>query len=157
MRQWRIAHRERQAELTRNWLEEHREEWLDYMRERHAKLHPFRHWRKFWREVGREIRRPERKARFMLRQRMRRARYRTKERRRPIEAHLYRVIDHQRGRCAWCREKFPNGRFEIDHILPICLGGKNVVGNLQLLCRSCNMRKKALHPLEFARLEGRLI
>lgn len=31
--------------------------------------------------------------------------------------------------------------FEIDHIVPICLGGKNNLKNLKLACRNCNRAK----------------
>ena len=44
--------------------------------------------------------------------------------------------------CAFCgttsRHK---GRFQIDHIVPMVKGGLTVEENLQLLCRTCNMRK----------------
>ena len=38
-----------------------------------------------------------------------------------------------------------NGRdvipFQIDHIIPVCYGGKSTLENLKLSCRKCNMKK----------------
>ena len=45
-------------------------------------------------------------------------------------------------RCACCgftdRSRVP---FQVDHIIAMNNGGKSVVENLQILCRSCNARK----------------
>lgn len=59
----------------------------------------------------------------------------------------------QKGRCAECRHK---KRLEIDHIIPLSKGGTNARTNLQLLCRSCNARKNARDPIEWAQISGRL-
>jgi 5-methylcytosine-specific restriction endonuclease McrA len=62
----------------------------------------------------------------------------------------------QRGRCAYCRRRLPKP-FDIDHILPLTRGGSNDRRNLQLTCGTCNRRKWAFHPLDFARKLGRLV
>jgi hypothetical protein len=49
------------------------------------------------------------------------------------------------GRCAFCRseEKLMGVTFEVDHIVPRILGGKNSFDNLCLSCPSCNRHKSA--------------
>lgn len=42
------------------------------------------------------------------------------------------------GRCTLCSE---NQYLEFDHIIPHSKGGANSVGNIQLLCRKCNLNK----------------
>jgi superfamily II DNA or RNA helicase len=45
-------------------------------------------------------------------------------------------------RCRCCGREFGKGlRLEIDHILPVKLGGRTELDNLQLLCKSCNREK----------------
>lgn len=48
----------------------------------------------------------------------------------------------QRGKCACCNEAL-NGKFEVDHILPLSKGGDNTPQNLQLLTVKCNRSKGA--------------
>jgi 5-methylcytosine-specific restriction endonuclease McrA len=62
----------------------------------------------------------------------------------------------QKDKCAYCKVKL-KGRGHIDHIIPLARGGTNYRSNLQLTCRSCNCRKHAKHPIEFAQREGRLL
>lgn len=60
----------------------------------------------------------------------------------------------QKNRCAYCRQK---KKLEIDHIIPVFLGGTSFPKNIQLLCRSCNAKKSKRHPLVYARTLGLLI
>jgi 5-methylcytosine-specific restriction endonuclease McrA len=62
------------------------------------------------------------------------------------------LMRNQHGRCAMpnCRKKL-NDDFQIDHITPIKRGGSNRRNNLQLLCPTCNRKKGARDPLEYAR------
>lgn len=47
--------------------------------------------------------------------------------------------------CIWCGA---TDKLEIDHIVPISKGGESVEKNLQILCRSCNRKKRAMSPVE---------
>lgn len=49
----------------------------------------------------------------------------------------------QEFRCALCGCELA-GRFDCDHIVPVSLGGKTVLSNLQALCKSCHIRKNSL-------------
>jgi hypothetical protein len=59
------------------------------------------------------------------------------------------VFFRDRGRCCRCERDLggsysPINRAEYDHIVPLDLGGLNDVSNLQLLCKECNNRKRAV-------------
>lgn len=43
----------------------------------------------------------------------------------------------------YCKSCGTTENMSIDHVVPVVKGGKNVISNLQLLCRSCNSRKGA--------------
>lgn len=52
------------------------------------------------------------------------------------------LLNIQDGRCADCSTPFSEScRYEIDHIVPVILGGGLTKENTQLLCRSCNAKK----------------
>jgi 5-methylcytosine-specific restriction endonuclease McrA len=73
-------------------------------------------------------------------------------------ADILELEQKQKGRCAhpWCRKSIKAKR-HVDHIKPIVLGGSNDRKNLQLLCVSCNLRKSATHPVDFALRNGMLV
>lgn len=56
----------------------------------------------------------------------------------PDETRLF-LIEQCAGVCAICHEK--TMFLHIDHIYPVDLGGKCFLDNLQVLCRTCNLRK----------------
>ena len=62
----------------------------------------------------------------------------------------------QRCKCAVCSEDL-EGKYHVDHMMPLALGGTNDKTNLQLLCRSCNTSKGAQHPSDFMQKRGFLI
>lgn len=64
----------------------------------------------------------------------------------------------QKGLCAEpsCRCRL-RGKYHIDHIIPIDLGGTGWIANLQLLCPPCNQRKSNKDPITWAQENGRLL
>lgn len=61
----------------------------------------------------------------------------------------------QKGRCACCGEKLV--KYHLDHIMPLALGGRHEDSNMQLLTPSCNSKKGAKSPEQFAKERGFLI
>lgn len=69
------------------------------------------------------------------------------------------IFESQRGLCASCPNKlFRSGKnkFHVDHIMPLAKGGTNDRYNLQCLCPTCNMRKHAKDPFDWAKENGKL-
>ena len=58
------------------------------------------------------------------------------------------LFDQQEGLCNGCKGDFPSQILEVDHIIPLPLGGTTHLDNLQLLCSSCN-RIKGSQPMEY--------
>ncbi len=54
-----------------------------------------------------------------------------------------------RGLCYYCRRRFPPGELSMDHIVPVIRGGKTTKGNVAVVCRECNTKKKYLLPMEW--------
>ncbi len=57
--------------------------------------------------------------------------------------------------CYWCKTKLKN-EYQIDHYFPISKGGKHTISNLVITCPTCNLKKNAKDPIEFAQERGRL-
>jgi 5-methylcytosine-specific restriction endonuclease McrA len=64
----------------------------------------------------------------------------------------------QRGRCAnpACHRSIKDG-YHVDHIMPLVLGGSNWISNIQLLCPTCNLKKRAKDPIKWAQENGMLL
>jgi hypothetical protein len=66
-----------------------------------------------------------------------------------VRSELLRMSEHK---CSTCAD---TTNLEIDHVVPISKGGTSDVGNLQVLCRSCNRKKRvrsnSLHRSEHMR------
>jgi 5-methylcytosine-specific restriction endonuclease McrA len=72
-------------------------------------------------------------------------------------ADLAEILKAQGNRCSYCRTSFDLVKKQVDHIVPLSLGGTNGRANLQYLCRSCNQSKNARDPITYARLIGLLL
>jgi 5-methylcytosine-specific restriction endonuclease McrA len=62
----------------------------------------------------------------------------------------------QRGKCPCCGKPLGDS-YDMDHIVPIALGGPNTDDNIQLLRSRCNRQKGAKHPVEFMQSRGMLL
>jgi 5-methylcytosine-specific restriction endonuclease McrA len=56
--------------------------------------------------------------------------------------------------CYWCASDCEN-KNHIDHIFALANGGRHVTENMAISCPSCNLRKGASDPVDFARKVGR--
>lgn len=52
--------------------------------------------------------------------------------------------------CNICKNNLEDREFDIDHIIPIAIGGKNTIDNLQPLCKSCHKEKSKTEQYEAA-------
>lgn len=68
---------------------------------------------------------------------------------------LERWLSEQKKVCYWCGARCPK-QFHVDHYTPLSKGGKHEECNLVIACQSCNLRKSARDPYEFAAQVGRL-
>lgn len=66
------------------------------------------------------------------------------------------LLKRQKGKCACCGGVL-SVDFQLDHIMPIALGGSNTDENIQLLHGLCNRRKAAKHPIDFMQERGFLL
>lgn len=63
----------------------------------------------------------------------------------------------QRGKCACCKASLKDVKANLDHIIPLALGGSNTDDNMQLLCQPCNNSKYSKHPVDFMQSRGYLL
>jgi 5-methylcytosine-specific restriction endonuclease McrA len=66
------------------------------------------------------------------------------------------LLTQQRGLCACCRVDIRK-TFQVDHVIAVSAGGANDRSNLQLLCKPCNLKKRARDPVEFMQSRGFLL
>ena len=69
---------------------------------------------------------------------------------------IHALMKSQKGRCVYCRCDIRKA-FQVDHIVPVSAGGSNGRSNLQLLCKPCNLDKRAKDPIEYQRERGMLL
>lgn len=71
-------------------------------------------------------------------------------------ADIAEIVKLQRGKCALCRVSLGRS-YHVDHIIALVKGGSNDRRNLQALCGTCNRRKHAKDPIDFAKSLGMLL
>ncbi|MEB3338222.1 MAG: HNH endonuclease, partial [Leptolyngbyaceae bacterium] len=52
------------------------------------------------------------------------------------------IFERDRYQCQSCGQTNAETELNVDHIIPLALGGANDISNFQTLCRSCNQAKK---------------
>lgn len=62
----------------------------------------------------------------------------------------------QKGVCPCCKQPLGSDA-QLDHKMPIALGGTNTDDNIQLLRKRCNIQKGAKHPVDFMQSRGFLL
>ena len=73
----------------------------------------------------------------------------------PYRSHKTTLYGQQEGNCAGCAAHFEARHLEVDHIIARRNGGTDHIGNLQLLCGSCN-RIKGDRGMEYLRVKLQL-
>lgn len=66
------------------------------------------------------------------------------------------LFELQKGKCPCCKKPLGNN-YQIDHIVPVSLGGSNTDDNIQLLRQRCNSQKSSKHPIDFMQSRGFLL
>lgn len=61
------------------------------------------------------------------------------------------LLAEQGSCCPYCLRDLRITGINLDHYVPLALGGPHQDSNIQLTCPSCNSRKRAKHPLDFLR------
>lgn len=59
----------------------------------------------------------------------------------PPEVRIF-IFERDKYQCQSCQYVFLKKELNLDHIIPLALGGSNDLSNLQTLCRQCNNKKK---------------
>lgn len=62
----------------------------------------------------------------------------------------------QKDKCAFCLLSLGDQTPDVDHYVPLALGGTNERSNLRILHATCNRMKSAKHPAEFGLQHGLL-
>ena len=72
-------------------------------------------------------------------------------RKRMTKSQRLRVYGKTGGHCAYCGEALRIEDMQIDHVEPLCAGGRDAPVNMLPACRSCNHRKGGSQLEEFRR------
>ena len=150
--QWREANREYCRQYAQNWQEANRDQTRELARQ-YRKNNPekVKQCKRNWEDAN-----PDKvKAMGVKRTQTRRAK-KLGNGGTLSKGIVDRLFTIQKGKCACCGKSLTDG-YHLDHIMPLALGGQNSDNNVQLLTPTCNWKKGAKHPNDWARELGRLI
>ena len=143
-----LANKQKIIDRAKKWAEENREKNILRHREyRVRNADKCSAYSKVWREKNKDLKRVYAQNR------------RAKQRENGGELSptlTKKLFDLQKGKCACCGKPLGN-KFQLDHIMPIALGGKHEDSNIQLLTQKCNAQKHAKHPVDFMQSRGFLL
>lgn len=71
-------------------------------------------------------------------------------------AQVRKMLEDQGCKCIYCKCDISKN-YHVDHIVPVSKGGSSFIENIQLLCQTCNLRKRAKMPEDYAKEIGLLI
>ena len=66
------------------------------------------------------------------------------KRKKQSKAEREKIYNKTNGKCAYCGCTLPYEKMQIDHVIPLNLGGCDTEENMLAACRSCNHRKGTL-------------
>jgi 5-methylcytosine-specific restriction endonuclease McrA len=162
-KQWRLDNPERAREYDMAKHQRKRDAELARMRARYEKNREadIERKRKAYRENVEENREKQRaryaenKEYFKPYQKARKARIRSSSGSFTAKE-IKKMIKDQSCKCIYCKSDISKN-YHADHIVPVSKGGSSFIENIQLLCPTCNLRKGAKMPEEFAKEIGILI
>lgn len=162
-RKYREANREKIAERKREYYEANRDRALESVRKHYeANREKVTEYQRLYRESNRD--RAINYQREYHKANPEKSKIARRNRRAQIKGNggklspniVQALMGLQNGKCACCSKSLKQGH-HLDHIMPLALGGTNTDDNVQLLTPSCNLRKGAKHPDDWARSNGRLL
>ncbi len=166
-RKWRANNKERDRQNDRNYKQKNKAKILERQRERyHADPDKHRAYQVNYNKKN--LVKEKKKIYFAKWSKENRHLLRIKEgKRRALEygangEHTHeqakQILINQNYKCAncLCCIKERSSR-HLDHIMPLSKGGTNYISNIEWLCKSCNLRKNAKDPIDWAPKNGRLL
>jgi hypothetical protein len=153
--EWQHNNRERRNEIQRSFMQRHKSEpkVRVVLTNYEKKLSRQITIKKYYDSHKDEIRR--RANAWRLRNRQKFILYCVKRRFRKTNNGVFKVTDgdinrqlnRQNGECFWCNKKLEN--YHMDHVIPLCKGGRHSVGNIVISCPECNWSKSDKLSVEF--------
>lgn len=68
-------------------------------------------------------------------------RYDNLKRKRLTKEERLNIYNKHNGRCGYCGEKIDIKDMQVDHVIPLRVGGADTIDNMICACRSCNQYK----------------